>query len=243
MDILATVTIPSVTNIPRDSSVSGFAIHVEAPGFDPVANVGEISMPLAAFYNGVQANGGRVAQWLSGSASRTAQACDIKLYDITGKLGGQAHGSPVSEDSFTLGASAQLDPLPDEVSFVTTLHAFGAGAQPVEAADGSDAGSLVDRPRQRYTGRMYLPFLSRSCIAANVAPARPTPDLGGTLRQAYQKLSDDLNNGGILATLCVWSRKDSVMRGVEFVSTDDAFDTQRRRGVRPTARIIAPLAV
>ena len=44
----------------------------------------------------------------------------------------------------------------------------------------------------------------------------------------------DAAGAGDVAGLGVWSRVDRAIRGIDNVRTDDAWDTQRRRGAQPT---------
>lgn len=243
MGILAVVEMPMRSGLPKDKVVNTFAIGEQASvrGTDVPA----LKTALKRVYTTATAGSGGqpLGGWLGPQLSRVANACQIKLYDLNGHLDGSPHGSPFDIDSFTLAASLGNDPMPEEVALCCTLEAWQRGQQRVEVPDGSDPDAKPDRPRQRFTGRVYFgPWqASESVVDANLM-ARPNATIQVTLRQVMQRLADELDtNTTDRLFLGVWSRKDERIREVEFLRTDDAWDTQRRRGNSPTA--ITRLAV
>lgn len=235
---LANVRLPSVSGLDEDAVQNSFVID-GAPGWDPVAAKGEVTIPLASFYNAAVHTGLKVSDFIGPSISRTALAASIKLYDISAHLDGSPHGSPVSTDAFTVGGPAPAGELPREVAFAITLRAGNWASQPVERPDGADAGSEVDRPRQRHTGRIYLGPIGENADAMVSGINRPETAFMETCRKAIVHLETQLAVGG--HHLAVWSRKDAVARNVDDVQTDNAWDTQRRRGAAPTARLTLAL--
>lgn len=236
MGTLVTVELPSVTGLKKDSFTNSFAIgHI-----DPLsaAQRDQIDSLITAFYNAAPGGSGNpIFNYISGEVSRAAAACRIRQYDISGHLDGSAHGSPLREAGFTLGAPGAGQGFPSEVAVAVTLEARLRNTQAVELA-GAPPRS---RPMQRYTGRIYLGPLIVTTATATY-PIRPTAVPLTQFRAAVNALADGLAGIGTAypsagaVYLGVWSRRDASIRPVQTVSTDDSFDTQRRRGVSATAR-------
>lgn len=232
---LATVTLPAASGLAKDGVTNNFVL--ESPDdWPPSVDLGEVTMPLANFYNHVQATGSAVGHYISRGISRVANGVVMKLYDITDDLGGTPHGSPFATDATTLIAAGH--PVPDypaEVACCLTLRAISWDEQPVERPDGPDAGTEDDRPRQRHTGRLYIgPLEAAAGTNGSDGHVRPSPDLQTTLLDAAEYLAGELAVNGHF--LQVWSRKDASVRIVTDVQVDNAFDVQRRRGIAPTVR-------
>lgn len=163
----------------------------------------------------------------------------IRAYDVSAHLDGSPHGSPVLEiGGVDIPAPAAANPgLPSEVSVAITLETASRADAQVEVPDGPDAGSEVDRPKQRHTGRIYLPPLSTLALSVVDGVVRPHAQVRDTGRLAMLQLARQIDSlAGALPSLAVWSRKDATMRSVAFVSVDNAFDVQRRRGEEATLR-------
>lgn len=178
-----------------------------------------------------------VGFYFSPALDNTALASRLDLFDVTTHLDGTPHGSPFSATLFTLDASGASKALPSEVALAVTLEGVGRDVAAVEAPDGADPGGAIDRPKQRRTGRIYLGPLGDNATVAGAGVCRPLAAFMNVARLALQKLNDDIEaaTGGD-GWLSVWSRADQAMYRLVAVSTDDAFDTQRRRGEAPTAR-------
>lgn len=85
-------------------------------------------------------------------------------------------------------------------------------------------------PRRR--GRIYLGPLRTS--AANVArPAQTLRDAVLALGQGIAQVGD-----GTESTWVMYSQTDNSYHKIESIWVDDAWDTQRRRGLKPTARTV-----
>lgn len=85
-----------------------------------------------------------------------------------------------------------------------------------------------NRPRQR--GRLYIPV----CMTGQGASGAVA---SGTLRQKVADLAPIFENlGGVDVDWGVWSRVDNTFRKYTHWYVDDAWDVQRRRGKKATAR-------
>lgn len=222
--ILSTVVFNHKSGLVEDQVVNTFAFDVLVTP-QTTATLDAISQALFDFYNTpAVVQNASIATYLAPSISRTDLPL-IKHYKLDGHLNGSPHGSPIRTDVMASldGAGANTG-LPAEVACCLSFHSvFGPDA---EFGPGT-------RPRSRDRGRIYIgPLIST--MATTVAPTSrvvPAPALISDLVVAAQNLRDDANT-----SWCVWSRKDAVLKFVTGVSVDDAFDTQRRRGEKPTAR-------
>lgn len=231
-DYKVQVEIPAGTGFPEDSAVNTFTVT----GATAItqANVGLIGMPIASFYNGANAGGNPLAFWLGSSRVRSAQGCKVDVYNITGKLDGSPHGSPVASDAFTLGAPSGNQEFPAEVSLALTLRGSGWEGQAVETPDNADPGTEVQRPRQRRTGKLYLGPIQNAAAEFSTGWSRPSAALMTSLLVASERLRDELLANNF--TWCVWSRVDQFLYPISETQVDNAWDTQRRRGPDASAR-------
>lgn len=235
-NLLVTVNLKATSGVSEDDVQNSFAVAVPDT-WDEGLDLLDLTGPIAAFYNAGQSNGHSVGESIGPSISRAASAHTISVYDVTAHLNGSPHGSPIAVDATTLLPVAAASELPREVAVVLTLRGVDWEEQPIERPDGPDSDSAPDRMRARHTGRLYIgPLANDAGVVAMVGgQARPVGQFTTTLRLAAEKLHDDLVASGFLGW-CVWSRKDAAFYELVNVETDDAFDTQRRRGADPTGR-------
>lgn len=236
MGTLVVVELASRSGLPKDKCVNTFAI-AEAGGSHVGKDDAYIDAITDLYTLAVPSIGRAVGELLSPSLSRVASACAIKLYDITDHLDGSPHGSPYRTEAFTLPAAQNPLPLPEEVAYAVRLEALGRSDQLVEIPDGADPDLAPDRPRQRYTGHVYFGPLNAQHLEADVnGQARPNALLGTGLRDAVARAADAIDTDTAdEASIGVWSRQSMWIRGIHSVSTDNAWDTQRRRGAQPTS--------
>lgn len=232
---LVQVTLPAASGVEKDNVVNSFCVNTN-DAWVPETELGEVTIPIMGFYNFVGGNGAAVGHYISRGIARTAGGVRMDVYDISGDLAGTPHGSPIATDFGTLVAAGHAVPdYPSEVACCLTLRAINWQDQQIERPDGADQGAEVDRPRQRYTGRIYVgPLEAAAGTTGSDGRVRPHADLQTALLNSAEQLYDQLAaNGHFWA---VWSRKDAVARGLTEVQVDDAFDVQRRRGLDPTVR-------
>lgn len=239
MRLLATLTLPHATGLVQDNVQNSLAVDT-APAWDPATQVGQVSIPLHQFFT--RAVGGvTVGSYISPVISRAALAAKSKFYDVTAAMNGQPHGSPVATDSFTLPAAAASQSLPEEVAVGLTIRGSGWDRQAIEAADGADPDAQPDRPRQRYTGRIFISPLMVNALADDATGRpRPAPALRQLLVDSLALTQAELMANG--HSLAVWSRKAGAFRRLQApgllpsqLFVDNAFDTQRRRGAARTS--------
>jgi hypothetical protein len=238
MPIQVAVEFESITGKPEDKVVNTWTIMGAASGTLQVDLV-EIELALAEFYNAAPAGQpGSLAEVMSLHLSRAANGMTYRFYDLTSHLDGSAHGAPFFTTYGTLGpAAAGSVSLPSEVAIALTLKAGGRDHAAVETNDGPDAGTERDRPMERRTGRVYLGPWTTNAID-NVTPfLKPSSVTRTTIAKSAQRLANRLQAHSPSFNLGVWSRKDGTVRSVAAVAVDDAWDTQRRRGIDRSARL------
>jgi hypothetical protein len=238
MDLLARIELPQDTGMADDTIVNTFAM-TGVPSLT-AGNSEVIRTAVANMFNATAPGApDPLINFLAPELSNVANACKVKLYDITGKLSGVAPvGAPQYTGTWTLlPAPNGSFGMPAEVAFCVTIEADGRSIAAVEAPDGPDAGFQVDRPRQRLTGRMYLGSLNSNGNTVIDGAIRPSANLRDTARFAVKGLADAIAVGVVGASVGVWSRKNAAVVPVDAISTDNSYDTMRSRGPDPTARV------
>lgn len=226
--ILVTAKLDAVSGLAEDAVQNSWVLSHAADSPSPGDTLDWVG-PIDDFY-------GDISYYLSDRITRAAAGIKFNLYNITTHLAGGDHGSPIATDTGTVnGAAGSAVELPSEVAHVLTLRGSGWQGEPVEAVDGADADAAPDRPRSRRTGRLYLGPLN---IAA-MSDGRPIGSFLTAVENAYVAAVAQWAAVGI--TPRVWSRKASATYAITHIQQDNAFDTQRRRGVAATSRTTVAL--
>lgn len=127
-------------------------------------------------------------------------------------------------------------PILDESLGVTGPSPASTTNLPGEVAVGLSYTAAITSgvPAARRRGRIYLgPLNAGATEGVANAPQRPSSVFMLNLSRAAKGLSD----GPIGTRWAVYSRRDDAFRPIVAGYVDNAFDTQRRRGVDATARI------
>lgn len=165
-----------------------------------------LSTAVAAFYQQIRLE-------FAGTVQNGEGGLRTKVYN----LGQPEPRVPVYEGSYTLGAS-------------------GSGSLPAEAAVclsfRGDLESGVDPARRR--GRVFLGPLAAATSTVSSGTVFVDQDTITAILDAYEAFATYVTT--IDFECAVWSRVDSDLVPVTFAWIDNAFDTQRRRGPRPTTR-------
>lgn len=242
-------TFKAVSGLPSDDVTMSWSTIVDNAMSTALAaeSIGEHFQ--SAFINGAQTNGSKLADFLGPSLSRSANMFGVATYGpLTGaQLGGAKKGqpatymgSPVFEELYTLLGPAALQELPRQASVDLCLRATGWEVAPVEAVDGSDLATAVDRPRQRLTGRLKLgPFGDSWDAIGPGGESRPAAQLVNTLLLAANLWRDNAFAEGL--TLAVWSRANQSFIPVTDVQVPNAWSNVIRRKPRVTARNTTPV--
>jgi hypothetical protein len=216
---LAQVRLQRTNNLPEDAVVNTFHFFTTGATVTP-AQAGEIATKVISFYNGGPPADVAIAMTLSPILSRNALASQVKVYD----MGQPMPRQPVVTQPWTLGNSAGFGPMPSEVALVLSLRAtVTPGTSPARAR-----------------GRVYVGPLNVGCLGdAGAGDVRPEASYQQAILKAGVRM---LAAPADLIAWSVFSTKDQVLRRITSVVVDNAFDTQRRRGSAPTARIVGSLS-
>lgn len=221
------VRLPHISGLPEDTVEVTFNLLTSAAVESPS------SAPMQAFWNTVAAGSTHATgEYLGRCIDRSAGAASIEWYTIDDHLDGSSGiGSALPGAIFTLPAQTGSDEVPAEVA--SCLSYAGDLSSVPEVTPLGPAGPAGDRhDRARRRGRMFIgPLTASVCIEA-VAPkyearvkAAFREDVCNQFKvmvNAYAALGDEF---------CVWSRAAADFFPVTHAWMDDAFDTQRRRGV------------
>lgn len=220
-DFLIRAVMTAASGLPQDQIVNDFAFHWEgllpsqSPDWDNVmGHVGD-------FYRLGALPSNQVGAFIGDQVSRAATH-ELQIYEIVvGPM-----GSPLATLPWLGPVSPPVNKnLPTEVAGVLSFHADLTGI--VE-----EIGAT--RPKARRRGRIYVGPLTEEAIDGNTAaPTLSTPFrtamAANAVIMADNAAADDWR-------WSVWSRADVILRPVVGGWTDNAPDTQRRRGQESTSR-------
>lgn len=244
----AQVILPNTSGIPAEGYVMDFSFTMDDTVADATA-AGQLATALINFFNTTPTGGthGHLSRWVGEQVNRAANACHVKVYDISGHLDASPTGSPILDQPFTLAAPDGSGSFPDEVAVVMTLRGFDWQYQVIEGATddiptppaaqrmGAPATHTGHRrPRQSRTGRLYF-----GPLMATLNESAPGPGIVGDscrlgLLDSAVGLQAEVQSNG--HNWSVWSRRLATMFNVVQVEVDNAYDTQRRRGRKATVR-------
>jgi hypothetical protein len=225
----AVVVIPAISGIARDAVVNTFNFALDAYA-DMTAVDTALGPDVVDFYTHTNTSY-KVGEYLGYSRDRTADVCLVKWYDLDGHLDGSPHGSPAITRTFSLPApnSAIGGIMPTEVCAVLSVH----------SAYGSDPEfSGATRPRARDRGRVYVgPLVPAAMgLVTTILDTELTTSFRTDLTVAAARLITASTGHAVDAEWAVWSRTRAALTAITGGWVDNAPDTQRRRGSRPTVR-------
>jgi hypothetical protein len=208
--IRAQVVFQGVTNLPEDRFVNNFYFSTAIPGQFPVeADYANIATRLPAFYNTGGPSGHRIAEYMSSEILKTTNSAQIRMYHL-----GEEKPRELHVVNWTLTTATDSARLPHEVAVVASFYA------------------TRNIPRRR--GRVYIGPLNLSAL--NQITGRPQDAMRVSIIEAMDSLSFAAGGNE-------WVTYSTVLVGGAFHEVtngwcDNAFDTQRRRGVAGTSRTV-----
>jgi hypothetical protein len=185
---------------------------------------------VAEFYN-VPAGTAKVSEYISPCIDRTPLKSEMRFYDITSELNGDAHGSPQITAQWSLATTQELTPLPSEMAVALSFRG-DYGSTPEFGSDIGPGGGRL-RLRARHRGRLYIGPLGLNALDSDSTTKRAfvKNSARGIITTAAKKLMDyDEPRWG------TWSRRNAAVYPLVECWVDDAFDVQRRRGEDPLVR-------
>jgi hypothetical protein len=211
--VLAQVTFQRTTLVAEDQIVNTF--HFETLGAPDASDLDSIALRLQNFYRNPAGGTDDIQHWTSnviiGGTLHT-----IKMYDMSQPIPrAPLRTSPLSFNPGGIGGIT----LPAEVALVLSLRAVRAPGVPASRA----------------RGRIYLgPFMGGAVGPGAAGDGRPNATLQTVMNNAAIGLRSTVLGP---PRWSVYSRIDNVLRRVTGSSVDNAWDTQRRRGGDPTAKV------
>lgn len=127
---------------------------------------------------------------------------------------------PVREESWNLSAAIAGTPYPGEVAMCLSF----------------EAAKVSGQSQARRRGRIYVGPLSQSAGGAVNSVMRPGGIFATCLRNAAKQFKTAVNTSGFVWVVYSPTTGPTSRAAVANVWTDDAFDTQRRRGAKATAK-------
>lgn len=233
--IRAQVILRHLSGLARDNAVNTF--HFNGPTDEPT--LVDLRDSIGRFYYEPLDIGAGVMNSVGKFLANHLGGVMVKLYDVTD----EPAGPPILvSGEWGLPARAAADDLPSEVAMCLSF-------------EGTPAAGL-DQSRRR--GRVYIGPLNQGAAGPGPNAVRiPTPGFATTLRMAGSRLALEVDDS---AEMVVYSRpyagrganeefradgtplpaiaaRAGSTVGIDRFWTDDALDTQRRRGERPTAKV------
>lgn len=138
---------------------------------------------------------------------------EVKYYDLGNST---PPNYPIEIDTFNLTSAPSGASLPTEVAICLSFQ-------------GTKQSGF---PQNRRRGRVYIGPLAQSINSTG----RPSSGAQSQMASAAETLCANLKAAGVPGELSVWSHVDGAAVPVDNGWVDDAFDTQRRRGLQSTSR-------
>lgn len=223
------VTWHKKSGIEVDSVMNTFHYEGPASPTDP-----QFSLWITNYYNWLHNaapfTGFAPAQYLSEALAVGANAFTVEFFRLPASPGNT--GSPLRTftqswaDPFGVAA-----PLPNEVAMCLTFQSFVTGSLPEEGP-----GNI--RPAARRRNRIYIGPLNVQAISPHGTTKEPLVSDGcsGSFVYGYQESMVTQQQASGWTPVCFSKANWDAHRPL-VVWADNAFDTQRRRGDSPTARI------
>lgn len=212
VDFYLKVSLPYITNLPRDVtqfSIAGTAVTLNDPSV--------LKGAVEEFFNVAPPVLPAVGTYYSGAVRRGVDSGQLSLYALnlaTGQI-----GEPQLETGFdfTVSPTSGVE-LPEEIALCSSLLGVGAAV-----------------PRRR-KGRIYLGPFNLDANDGTGQVSRPSFNLRSSILAATERLQQTLQAEDI--TWCVWSRANAALYPIGGGWVDNAWDTQRRRGVEASERTL-----
>jgi len=235
--------------VPADDTLNTFVFQAEAAAATLTALTNGAVSNLLDFYNvAAPGAGNSIGQFLGSNLQRTLNNhfTIYRLADAGSTTPVLPLGGPINDIAWTTPLPAVLGTgdLPREVAAVLSYQDGTSGIS--EDVPGGPVGPAGDtHPAARHRGRIYVGPLNNAALGAGANGPGLNVSFRTAATQAARQLTENMTNldlsgiigtGTMLANWGIWSRKDHIIRGIEHGWMDDAFDTQRRRGIKATAR-------
>lgn len=219
-DVLVRAVMSAASGLPEDQVINDFAF--QATGAPTSGDVDSMFAAVDGFYRDNSSLGTALGSYISNQINRAATH-ELQAYHIVaGPL-----GSPFRTDPWLGPVTARSTPgLPTEVAGVLSFHADLTGELEVVGAT---------HPKARRRGRVFIGPLVNEAVTNDTPPYYLSSAFLLHAREAGTRMLDESTTDDV--PWCVWSRADATLRPVVGGWTDNAPDTQRRRGTAAGARV------
>lgn len=217
---LVRVVMTATSGLPADQVVNDFVIDKQGGGAPNGGDITAWGGALDAFYNTAH-TGAALGSYLSAWIDRDATHRMDYYHIVAGPL-----GSPFTSQDW-IGPTPPVDAhgLPQEAALALSFHAdLTTVAEEVGAT----------RPRARRRGRVFLGPLHPTAMDYTTPPYMVADAIVLAANEAMVALLADL--AGASGDWSVWSRAGGELNTIAGGWTDNALDTQRRRGPAATGR-------
>jgi hypothetical protein len=212
---------PFTTGLPEDVAINTFWFHT----VDEESTVQEKTTAGAAvqqFFTTTTSTGDGVLKYMSEVIDPGTDVAYVRLVDVDPATGEEIN--PAGYGGFTLNAPTVAS-MPQEVAVCVSFQ---------------QSGVAIGAARARRRGRVFIGPLNINALEEDTNKAgRPHEDFIATLVAAGARMIESCQDGLLDGDPCPWSvysRAASQMYEITDGWVDNEFDTQRRRGLTPTAR-------
>lgn len=219
--VIVQVVLPRTTGLPADVVVNNWHFKKQSGSSfaDAAAEVAPIVQHFYDTKTGTQSQ--KIGTYI-GSAIDRGTNWLTKTYD-----GSVAPGSRIPiQDTFAGPTSGSSSSLPAEVAYCLSFRSFFTLA-----------------PLSHQRGRIYLgPFNDFArASGTTLGDSRPDGTMQGDILDAAQQVGAEVAASTHINAWCTYSPTSNVLFPIGEIFVDDAWDTQRRRGVAPGTRTVRTL--
>lgn len=219
----AQVTLNRRSGIPRDAVTNSWTFLTDSPNAEAVA--GSVTTQLELFYAAIRS-------FLSNTLSQEVNANRVKLYRLTpGQAGPQDDvlGPPLAQRSWSMGPTATGSAAAE----LAVALSFNADIFGISEEQGTS------RPANRRRGRVFIGPLgdNTGVPEPTTNELRPSDGFRNSILDAVMTMNANLAAIAPAIIHVAYSAMDNVTRPIVRYSVDNAYDVQRRRGVRPTNKL------
>lgn len=233
--VKATVKFPPASGLPEDTMTNNWHFLTDDPA-PTVVEFGAIAGALSAFYGTDPDGGGAALAVESFQSAKHFGILEPEIDFFVGTVADGVAGSPEHSEDLVNWVPANQNPLPAEVAVCLSFHGDLTGvAEETPAGPAGPAGDIHGRARKR--GRIYIPGLGATAVDAGSALGAPMhPNCILAIREAAIDLASNADLATFDIDWVVYSKAGLAAATVVGGWVDNAFDTQRRRGLTPTTR-------
>lgn len=233
--VKAVVQLRALTGLAEDAVDNSFYFLYDGANDPPSgAELTALTTRLVNFYNATNApSTDDLASQIGEQMTRASNGCAIYYYQSATISVPANWGTPIDVRSWTLSNAVAGNTLPSEVALVASYHADLTDVP--ETQTNPSPPPAVIRPASRLRGRLFIgPLMAGSGTEdATTHEFRPSSAYQLVLSRAMQALeaaNDSTWN---------WAQASQTTGELTLVVggyVDNSYDTQRRRGLAPTAR-------